>query len=214
MKDLILLEGDQLDIDFGEIEYQLESPLLLPCEIRRPHQKPVAGILIGDRGSEFDVQIDDRVIRVAKIYVFPKLAVPEKRSNLSPSKVPPSKTRRRKGDGTGYIYRRTITRRGKKYQESYYRYRDESGKLRSKYIQRQLLNRVQEAVSLTLPITEVLKLLGGLEISRGEQFSTSDNRKVISSDELISLSRGEQASPPSTKKRKQGYGGGYIECKP
>ena len=34
------------------------------------------------------------------------------------------------------------------------------------------------------------------------------------SDELISVSRGEQQTPPSNKKRKQGEGTGYIECKP
>ncbi len=80
-----------------------------------------------------------------------------------------------------------------------------------------MLDRVEEADNSKLPVTEVLELLGGLEISRGEQFSTSDGGNVQNSDksdELISMSRGEQASPPSTKKRKQGYGGGYIECKP
>jgi hypothetical protein len=62
-----------------------------------------------------------------------------------------------------------------------------------------------------------LVLLGGDEISRGEQFSTLDNEKVQNSDEnnqSISLSRGEQLTPPSNRKRKQGDGTGYIECKP
>ncbi len=110
------------------------------------------------------------------------------------------KHRRKKGDGTGYIYRRTVTRKGIQYQESYYRYRDESGKLRSKYIPRKLIDRVEEADNSKLPVVEVLKLLGGFEISRGELES-----------EIIS--RGELVNPPSTKKRKHGYGGGYIECK-
>ncbi len=114
---------------------------------------------------------------------------------VPPVKSPPSKTRRRKGEGTGYIYRRTITRRGNQYQESYYRYRDESGKLRSKYIPQRLLDRVEEAESRSLSVADVLKLQGGLEISRGEQ-----------------------ASPPCTKnlkraKRQQGYGAGYVECR-
>ena len=121
---------------------------------------------------------------------------------ISPSKIPPSKTRRSKGAGTGYIYRRTITRRDKKYQESYYRYHDEVGKLRSKYIPQRLLNQVEQAESSKKPIADILALLGGDEISRGEQ----------SPSNLIS--RGEQTSPPSTKRRKQGYGAGYIECKP
>jgi hypothetical protein len=33
-------------------------------------------------------------------------------------------------------------------------------------------------------------------------------------NELITTNRGEQITPPSTKRRKQGYGAGYIECKP
>ncbi len=60
-------------------------------------------------------------------------------------------------------------------------------------------------------------LLGGDEISRGEHSSTSDKRCVPNqdkSDELISVSRGEQVTPPSKRKRKQGEGTGYIECKP
>ena len=120
-------------------------------------------------------------------------------SSTPPSKIPPSKTRRKKGEGTGYIYSRTITRKGKQYPEFYYRYRDESGKLRSKYIPQRLLDRVREAESLKLPVTNVLHLLGGDEISGGEQHD---------------ISREEQVIPPSTRRRKQGYGGGYIECKP
>ncbi len=77
---------------------------------------------------------------------------------------------------------------------------------------------MEEAESRSLPVADVLKLLGGLEISRGEQFSTSEDGNVQKSDELISLSRGEQVSPPCTKnlkrpKRQQGYGAGYIECR-
>ena len=134
--------------------------------------------------------------------------------------------RRKKGEGTGYIYNRTITRKGKQYSEFYYRYRDESGKLRSKYIPQRLLGSVREAESLKLPVADVLLLLGGDEISRGEQNEISQNKNTKNS-ESNSISRGEQIIPPSTKKsdtafreakqrqrRKQGYGGGYIECKP
>ena len=119
----------------------------------------------------------------------------------SESQSPPSKTRRKKGDGTGYIYRRTVTRKGKQYQESYYRYRDESGKLRSKYIPRKLIDRVEEADNSKLPVTDVLKLLVGDEISRGEPES-----------EIIS--RGEQFIPTSKKRREKGRGTAYIQCKP
>ena len=130
-----------------------------------------------------------------------------------PSKIPPSKTRRKKGKGTGYIYRRTITRRGKQYRESYYRYRDDNGKLRSKYIPHRLLDRVEEAESLKLPIADILILLGGDGISRGEHSSTLNDGSVQKSESHL-ISRGEQSTPPSTRRRKQGYGGGYVECKP
>jgi hypothetical protein len=59
----------------------------------------------------------------------------------------------------------------------------------------------------------VLKLLGGDFLSRGEQSSLSDDETARKSESSF-LNRGERAIPPSTKRRKQGYGGGYIECKP
>ena len=170
------------------------------------------------QSSDSEKVMETSVISPRKI-IHPSKNCSSKQS--PPCKIPPSKTRRRKGEGTGYIYCRTIIRKGNQYQESYYRYRDESGKLRSKYIPQRLLDRVLQAESRSLSVADVLKLLGGLEISRGEQFSTSAAGNVPSSDEsdeLISLSRGEQASPPCTKnlkraKRQQGYGAGYIECR-
>ncbi len=155
-------------------------------------------------GDSFTVYIpsDGSTVTVSKLLVYPDFPSV---GQIPPTKqvTPPSKTRRKKGEGTGYIYRRTITRRGKQYRESYYRYRDESGKLRSKYIPRKLIDRVQDADNSKLPVAEVLNLLGVFEISRGEQSNESDL-----------ISRGEQANNPSTKRRKYGYGGGYIECKP
>ena len=168
---------------------------------------------------------------------------------IPPSKIPPTKPRRKKGEGTGYIYHRLITRKGNQYQEFYYRYRDDSGKLRSKYIPQRLLNKVKEAEAGKKPVAELLILLGGDEISRGELFPTSNPEKPPKSkpsEQLITLSRGEQKSPPSKKRgepaspsgqgvphvemnsarspsalgsaprlrRQQGYGAGYIECKP
>jgi hypothetical protein len=161
-------------------------------------------------------RLDGKTISVSKLFVYPDFS--KSVGQISPTKkvAPPSKTRRKKSDGTGYIYRRTITRKGKEYQESYFRYRDKSGKLRSKYIPQRLLDKVQGAESQKKPIAEILVLLGGDEISRGEQFSTLDDEKVQTNDEnneLISVSRGEQVTPPS-KRRKQGCGTGYIECKP
>ena len=210
----------------------VESSVSIPCTVKQPNQPVRSGVIKQDLRDRFLVYIpsENSTVTVPKLFVYPDLSKLDKCSSKNipsskkcsskqspPSKIPPSKTRRRKGEGTGYIYHRTITRRGNQYQESYYRYRDESGKLRSKYIPQRLLDRVEEAELRSLPVTDILKLLGVNEISRGEQFSTFDDGNVPNSnesDELISLNRGEPVNNPSTKRRKYGYGGGYIECKP
>ncbi len=160
--------GDQLEIDFSKIDFDLDRPQLSLCP-----------------------KCSGDIIRLADGCRI---------CGWSENESPLTQTRRRKGEGTGYIYRRTVTRKGKQYQEAYYRYRDESGKLRSKYIPRKLIDRVEEADNSKLPVTEVLRLLGGEGISRGEP-------------ELEIISRGEQLIPPSTKRRDKGRGTGYIECK-
>ena len=185
---IVEYEGDQLEIDFSEIDFDLDRPQFSIC--------PACASQVIKFMTGCDV-----------------CGWSENESQSPPSKIPPTKQRRKKGDGTGYLYSRTITRRGKQYQESYYRYRDESGKLRSKYIPQKLLDRVLQAESRKLTVTDVLKLLGVFEISRGEQSSTFDDGKVPNSESDF-ISRGEQANTPSTKRRKYGDGGGYIECKP
>ncbi len=164
--EIIEYEGDQLKIDFSEIDFDLDRPTFSIC--------PKCAVQV--------IQLSEGCSACGW--------------NES------QKHRRKKGEGTGYVYRRTVVRKGKPYQESYYRYRDELGKLRSKYIPRKLIDRVEEADNSKLPVADVLLLLGGFGISRGEQ-----------SNESEIISRGEQVNPPSTKKRKHGYGGGYIECK-
>jgi hypothetical protein len=203
-------------------ESKKKSTLSIPCFIKQPKQPEVKGVIKQDLGDRFVVYIplNGSTVTISKLFVYPDFSSSVGQlGKIPPSKKinPPSKTRRKKGDGTGYIYRRTITRSGKQYQESYYRYRDESGKLRSKYIPQKLLFKVEQAESCKKSVADILVLLGGDEISRGEQFDTLDDRKLPNSDrsnEVISISRGEQITHPSTKRRKQGYGAGYIECKP
>ncbi|AFZ38240.1 hypothetical protein Sta7437_4802 (plasmid) [Stanieria cyanosphaera PCC 7437] len=201
----------------------------IPCIIKQFKQPELKGFIQKDLGDRFIVYIpeDDSTITVSKLLVYPDF--PESKSSGQINKIPstkkvtpPSKnsltlTRRNKGDGTGYIYHRTITRRGKQYEEFYYRYRDEAGKLRSKYIPTRLLDKVRSAELSKKPITDILFLLGGGDISRGEQSDTLDDGNVQIGDEnneSDSINRGEQLTPPSNKKRKQGCGTGYIECKP
>jgi hypothetical protein len=47
---------------------------------------------------------------------------PQFKEDISPSEISSLKTRRRKGDGSGCIYWRTVTKKGKNYQEAYYQY--------------------------------------------------------------------------------------------
>jgi len=60
--------------------------------------------------------------------------------------------------------RRTVTKKGKDYQEAYYQYEFWSQGDRiiksSKYIPKRLLDRVQELDAQKAPVREILKLLG------------------------------------------------------
>jgi hypothetical protein len=75
-----------------------------------------------------------------------------------------SRNRRRKGDGSGCIYWRTVTKKGKSYQEAYYQYEfwKEGSRLvkSSKYIPKRLLASVLELDAQKAPVREILKLLG------------------------------------------------------
>lgn len=212
---------------------RLSSSLSIPCLVKQPRQLEVRGIIQKDEGDRFLVEVDGEEISISKLFVYPDFSTVKQHRDKSVGQIPPTKevtppskssftkSRRKKGDGTGYIYRRTITRRGKEYQESYFRYRDESGKLKAKYIPQRLLSKVEEAESDKKPIVDILFLLGGEEINRGEHSSTLEVPNNYESDQLNSLSRGEQPTPPSKRRskglasrREPGEGTGYIECKP
>ena len=242
----VLLGGEDNSPLSTESSSSVSQKISIPCLVKQPKQPEVKGIIKEDKGDRFLVEVDGEEILISKLFVYPdfsktvgqipptKKATPPSKSGATPRRRKTqgnahqdnslTKTRRKKGDGTGYIYRRTVTRKGKQYQESYFRYRDESGKLKAKYIPQKLLCKVEEAESAKKPIADILVLLGGDGINRGEQSSTSistfDNDPLQTSqtseqsDELIPVSRGEQPTPPSKRKRKQGEGTGYIECKP
>ncbi|BAZ36670.1 C-5 cytosine-specific DNA methylase (plasmid) [Calothrix sp. NIES-4101] len=81
----------------------------------------------------------------------------------SPSnEISPSK--RRKGDGSGSIHWRTITRGGKDYPQAYYHYEFWNGGDRlvksSRYIPKKLLAQVQKMEMEKVPVREILGLLG------------------------------------------------------
>jgi hypothetical protein len=89
----------------------------------------------------------------------------EQQLNISKSKNSPSK-RRDKGEGSGCIYWRTITKNGKDYQQAYYHYEfwDSGDRLvkSSKYIPKRLLDKVQELEEQKAPVTKILEVLGAI----------------------------------------------------
>lgn len=74
------------------------------------------------------------------------------------------KNRRRYGDGSGYIYICTVTKKGKQYQEAYYHYEfwDKGNRLvkTSKYIPKKLLGEVRALETEKVSVQEILALLG------------------------------------------------------
>ncbi|MDJ0619328.1 MAG: ASCH domain-containing protein [Calothrix sp. MO_192.B10] len=82
----------------------------------------------------------------------------------SPSKVDFSPSKRRKGEGSGSIHWRTITRGAKDYPQAYYHYEIWNGGDRlvksSKYIPKRLLSQVQLLEVEKAPVREILGVLG------------------------------------------------------
>jgi hypothetical protein len=74
------------------------------------------------------------------------------------------KKRRHKGDGSGCIYWRTVTKKGKTYHEAYYQYElwSEGERLlkSTKYIPKRLLKGVQALEAANAPVIDVLLVLG------------------------------------------------------
>ena len=72
--------------------------------------------------------------------------------------------RRHKGEGSGTIHWRTITKGGKDYPQAYYHYEFWNGGDRliksTKYIPKRLLQRVEQLEQEKAPVREILKVLG------------------------------------------------------
>ncbi|MEA5574692.1 DNA N-6-adenine-methyltransferase [Calothrix sp. UHCC 0171] len=80
------------------------------------------------------------------------------------SDISPRKIRRTKGDGSGSIHYRTVTKKGKDYHEAYYHYEFWNGGDRlvksSRYIPKRLLTQVQKMDVEKVPVREILQVLG------------------------------------------------------
>jgi hypothetical protein len=201
----------------------VESSISIPCLVKQPGQDEVKGVIQKDLGDRFVVEVDGKTISISKLFVYPDFSetvgqIEKNPSKIStPSKNNPRKNRRRKnGQGNGSIYYRTVTKNGKQYQEAYYHYL-ENGKKRTKYIPRKLLDRVSEAESRSLPVADILFLLGGDKKNPRKSFSTlsTEADEQPKTNEVLETDKNNprKITPPS-KRRKQGDGTGYIECKP
>ena len=263
---IVEYEGDQLEIDFSEIDFDpdrpqlslcpkcssdiirladgcricgwsenqsrsVESSLSIPCTVKQPNQPERSGVIKQDLGSRFLVEIpsENSTVTVPKLFVYPDLSQLDKcSSKIIPSSkkcssktTPPSKIRRQKGEGSGAIFYRTVTRNSKEYQQAYYHWR-ENGRQRSKYIPNKLLNKVQEAESDKLPVADILEILqGGLQKCSSKKFDSFSDEKLLTNNQsakTLAKCSSKITSPPCTKnlkrpKRQQGYGAGYIECR-
>ena len=188
--------------------------LSLPCLVKQPNQPELKGLIQKDLGARFVVYIpsSDSTITVSKLFVYPDFSKSVGQIEKNPSKIStPSKTRRRKGEGNGSIHWRTVTRNGKEYRQAYYHW-VEDGKKRTKYIPKKLLDRVCEAESRKLPIADILILLGGKNINPSKSSDTFIDKYSDNSSSDLEISPSKIIHP--SKKRKKGYGTGYIECKP
>ena len=85
-------------------------------------------------------------------------------SDISPSNDSPSKMRRHKGEGSGNIHWRTITKKGKDYPQAYYHFEfwTQGDRLvkSSKYIPKRLIHRVEQLEQEKAPVKDILQVLG------------------------------------------------------
>jgi hypothetical protein len=177
----------------------------------------------------FLVNVGDEIISISKLFVYPDFSETvgqiEKnpRKNLTTSTQSPGKKRRRRGEGNGAIYYRTVTKNnGKQYQEAYYHWR-ENGKKRTKYIPKKLLYKVKEAEQEKLPVSDILFLLVGKEKSPRKSFDTSTPQTIeekvkhnYTEPEVLETSEESPRKnlPTSKRRRDKGKGSGWIQCKP
>lgn len=88
----------------------------------------------------------------------------ERKTRRSETAPLPPRNRRRKGDGTGYVYERIATKGKKEYKEFYYHYevwvKGDRLLKKTKYIPKRLVAKIQEMEAEKVPVREILRLLG------------------------------------------------------
>ena len=117
-----------------------------------------------------DKLLGDKWIKNGETYISQGSQGSPSNLDSSPSKIEFSPSKRRKGDGSGNIHWRIITKGGKDYQQAYYHYEIWSGGDRgskaerltksSKYIPKRLLPQVQRLEAEKAPVRDILGVLG------------------------------------------------------
>ena len=139
-----------------------EYAISIPCLVKQPHKQPFEGLIVGDLGSKFDVRVDDRIVTLSKLYVFPNF--PQKKKcktddDISPSKIP---QRRKKGTGSGYINWRTIKKNGKDYKQTWFHYElwDKGRQVKScVYVPKKMRSQIEKMNVEKAPVEEILRVL-------------------------------------------------------
>jgi hypothetical protein len=155
-----ILQDEQLPQD-KQRSPSVESYISIPCLIKQPHKKPYEGLIVGDRGTDFDIKVDDRVVSLPKLYVFPHF--PDKKKCKTDHDISPSKnSRRKKGTGSGYINWRDIKKNGKNYKQTWFHYElwDKGRQIKScAYIPKEKRSQIEKMNAEKAPVEEILRVL-------------------------------------------------------
>ena len=86
-------------------------------------------------------------------------------SNITPSNITPStKSRRKKGEGSGYLFSKVVTRKGKNYLQWWFQYEETRGdgkrKKRTIYVPKTSLDMIRRLNILKIPVSQILDALG------------------------------------------------------
>ncbi len=154
--------GDKLDVNISP--RKIEAPKFLGdnsntnCHSTNSEESTISQNLreapkfLGDNS---DINISPR-----------KIEAPQFLGDNSDTNISPRKRRRHKGDGSGSIHWRTVTKKGKDYHEAYYHYEfwsDGEREVKStRYIPKRLLSQVQSLDLEKAPVREILEVLGVL----------------------------------------------------
>ncbi|MBW4512908.1 MAG: KilA-N domain-containing protein [Scytonematopsis contorta HA4267-MV1] len=144
----------------------IQQQLLGLVEDANEKKRPVIEILrlLGVESGDVELLEDKRAIESESIETS---TFEGSRSNSRSNQISPSKIRREKGEGSGSIHWRTITKKGKDYQQPYYHYEfwDDGDCLvkSTRYIPKRLLSQVSRMDREKVPVKEILKVLGVVE---------------------------------------------------